>query len=151
MNRILLAASAILVLTFSLVSAQGPEGGRQQSKLGPFMESLQATVEKVTDSLKADEPEFAALLAEVCELEKSAIDAKSESPRMFARMEADDKKLPGLKLDFRIAMQDLVRGLLDLELALAKEDKKAVKKALRELSKIEDAGHGDFRPRRGGR
>lgn len=149
MNRTLLALSLVLLASFPLALAQGPGGG-DGSPLGRYMHDLEETLGKIGDLLEA-EGGLEEALSETLRVQKIVIDCKAEAPSSFARFEDDEKKLKKAKIEYCQLMQELVRALLDMELALVEENPKKAEKALKDALKLESKGHGKFRQRGGGR
>ena len=134
-----------LLLVLLCLALGAPLFSNQDSaeKLGELMGDFQRTTKKLPGMLE-DEPRWDEALAEVCRLQKVAIDAKSEVPSLISGME-DEKKRKKARLQYRAKMQDFVRALLEIETALLKENVKAAKKGLRELDKLKSDGHGKFK------
>ena len=149
MNRILPALALVLAASFPIALAQGPGGGGG-SPLGRYMHDLEETLGKIGELLEA-EGGLEEALSETLRIQKVVIDCKAEAPRMFSRFEDDEKKLKKAKVEYCEMMQELVRALLDMELAIVEESPKKAEKALKTAMKLESKGHGKFRQRGGGR
>ena len=122
----------------------GGGGGRgANTPLSGHMGELERVLKAVNAAIEADEG-LAVQVPEVCKVQKTWVDAKTLTPKMLEEMEPGKKRDKAL-LEFRVQMQDVLRSLLDLELALVQEDGKKTKKALREIAKLESGGHGKFR------
>jgi hypothetical protein len=145
----LLALAAGLLVSFALPrvggapASQGGQGRGPDTELGKFMSDMSGTLKEVGTAL-AEEGDLKQALAEVCRLQKGAIDAKGEVPVQVAEMQQGKKQDKAL-IEFRESMHGLLGGLFQLELALVAEDAKAAGKALRELDKVKSAGHGKFK------
>ncbi len=126
-------------------------GQRQASPLRGHMEALEAGLEQLATALAADgaADQSADLLKRIAELEKVSIDAKGEAPRMLGRLEGAE--LQKAAVSYRAQMQAVTGALFAVELKVAEGDLAGAKKAFAELEKLQQKGHNEFRPRRGGR
>lgn len=127
----------------------GAEGARRQSALRGHMSALESGLEALTKGLEADDAEenVAALIAEVCKLERVSLDAKDELPRSVEALEGGERERA--IVSFRTQMHGLTNALFATELHLLENDVKKAKKSLNEFAKLESKGHGEFK--RGGR
>jgi len=142
MNRTL--PLTLLALLLALAAPLFSQGKGDGSKLSELMGDIQKTTKHLAGVLEEDEPDWDAALAEVCRLQKVAIDAKNEVPGLVSAIE-EEKKQAKARLEYRAKMQDFVRGLLEVETALLEQKAKAAKKALRGLDKLKSDGHGKFK------
>jgi len=149
-----LSILALLPLTLGLLAFALPlqDGGRQggrpeKSPLAKQMEVINGSMRTVGRGWEANgaSPEMLSALADA---EQAVLAAKALVPGMLAAMEDEAKKDEEL-MAFRIEMNALMRGMLDLEDALIAGDNGAVEKSLAALGDLKDAGHQRFKPARG--
>lgn len=134
-------------LPVPFVAAASPLGLAQEGgdDLHDYMEEIEHGLEEVGEALESEEA-MAAALGKVTHLQRVAIDAKDQTPKMVLKMEEGPQR-DRAAIGYRLKMQDMVRGLLDLEAGLARKDAKAAKKAMRDLEALEESGHKEFRKR----
>lgn len=145
----LLSLPLLTVPSFAQEGERPAAGQRQASPLKEEMEKLEEALEAVEAFLA--KPEGDAPLAVVTEAQAEMLKAKARQPRLTERQPEADK--PKFVNDYKVQMNKLVRGLLDLEDALLEKNWKAAKKVLDSLEELKKAGHDKFkgkRQRRGG-
>ena len=156
-TRRLFVAVPLLVLGLGvglgLAAAARPsepaQGGGGKSQLAQYMGELNAAVRSIPKALEEEGGREKAL-AELARIQKVVVDAKAEVPATVASIE-DGKKRAEEAVHFRVEMNALLRGFLDLEDAVLQQDDKAVQKALRKLGETEDEGHSEFKGKGGER
>lgn len=138
---------ALLAPWLLLVAGFVPAAPSQDdSPIARAMGDIQESLKKLEASLD-DEANLAAAWPEVCRLQRVVLDAKDALPSTVTELE-DEKKRDKQTIAFRLEMQGLLRGFLDLEAAVLEGKEKDVKKALRGFEKLKSAGHSEFKPRR---
>ncbi len=132
---------------------QGKFGARRASQEQAGNEVLEAYMEDLQRSLrslqkKLDQAEVREeVIAEVCRLQKVAIDAKGQVPSRIAAKPEEERSAE--RVAYRKQMQEVVRTLLDLEGALLDDDAEAAMEHLRALDESKQRGHDRFKAARG--
>lgn len=128
---------------------QDAPGGREKTQLARYMGEINGAVRSIPKAL-AEEGGRDKALAELARIQKVIIDAKAEVPSTVASI-PDEKKKAEEGTHFRMEMNVLLRGFVDLEDAVLERDEKGIQKALRALGETKDEGHSEFKPKGGDR
>lgn len=151
-SAVLAALLSLPLLTTPSFAQEGERpapGQRQASPLKEEMEKLEEALEAVEAFLA--KPEGDAPLAVVTEAQAEMLKSKARQPRLTERQPEGEKAK--FVSDYKVQMNKLLRGLLDLGDALLEKNWKAAKKVLDSLEELKKAGHDKFkgkRQRRGG-
>jgi len=133
---------ALLTLTFTALSAQPPQQDRETTALGKKMREINGILRQLGKGI-ADESMTQDNAAKILRLQALAVEAKSETPALLAKM-ADDERAEAL-VGYRVQMNVLLAGLIELENAVLKHETKDAEKALRALNEAKAEGHGEYK------
>lgn len=156
---LLVGILSLLVVPFALSAVQAPggdgkgspaaaqgraPGGKEPVGLEGGMKMLQGGLKRMQGALAAND--FAQIAQIAVDMQRGAGAAKTETPWTAEKMADAAQKAEFVK-SFRLAMIDLQRNLLDLEVAALSGKGDDVKKIVEEkLKPMRDAGHEKYNP-----
>lgn len=141
------AAALVFALGFLTQRGLTPSGATASeheevhSALDEQMEVLDKGMKKLRRSLRKDD-ELEASLAIVVEMQKAALDSKSETPPMIDKISEGDRA--SFAIGYRKEMANLVRTLLDMEIALLDGDSDKAQSIYESLKEIKKVGHEHY-------
>ena len=142
LSCVALAASALSVP--STPSAQPPVQERKVTPLGSKMREINGILRSIGKGI-GDESKAAANLEAILRLQTLAVESKKETPTLIGRMEGDERA--EMTVGYRMQMNQLLAGLIELENAVLKGEGKAAEKAMRKLNEAKAEGHGEYKGR----
>ena len=140
MKKTLLTVLFALVAPLAAQDDDKPQGSPIKAEMKKFDKALDAVV----DFLK--EPKGDAPMAEVAAAQVALHQSKLHPPRT-AEEQPEEKRAEFVR-DYRIAINAMIRSVLDLEDALLKKDFKAASKVVEELEAQKKTGHKTYKGRR---
>ena len=109
-------------------------------KLVGYMREIYSSLRGLSKSMKGD---MKGAIDDVCKLQRTVMNAKDQVPVTLAAMEGDERSKGNY--EYRVLMHELLRGLFDVEAALAAGDAEKATQALRAVNKLKNKGHGKFK------
>ena len=145
MKKTLLLASLFAALTTAPIAAQEdakPATPPIKAEMKKFDKALDAVIDFLEDSKKGEEPPMAQVAAA-----QAALQASKQHPPRITGQQPKDKQSEFVR-DYRLAMNKMIRSMLDLEDALLTRDWKAAEKAVDDMVAQKKTGHRTFKGRR---
>lgn len=145
MKKTLLLASLFAALTTAPIAAQEdakPATPPIKAEMKKFDKALDAVIDFLEDGKKGEEPPMAQVAAA-----QAALQASKQHPPRITGQQPKDKQSEFVR-DYRLAMNKMIRSMLDLEDALLTRDWKAAEKAVDDMVAQKKTGHRTFKGRR---
>lgn len=143
MRNTLLAS--LLSLTLPTVALHAQEDAKPQTPpIKAEMKKFDEALDAVIDFL--EKPTDKAPMAEVAAAQAALHESKQHPPRITGQ-QPKDKQAEFVK-NYRLAMNKMIRAMLDLEDALLNKDYKAAEKAVDDMVAQKKTGHRTFKGRR---
>lgn len=143
-NTLLVSLLAITLPTLSLHAQEDakPQTPPIKAEMKKFDKALDEVIDFLEDGKKGEQPPMAQVAAAQAALHES----KQHPPRITGQ-QPKDKQAEFVK-NYRLAMNKMIRSMLDLEDALLNKDYKAAEKAVDEMVAQKKTGHRTFKGRR---
>ena len=145
MRRLLFASLLAFAMPVAAVQAQAdaePQTPPIKAEMKKFDKALDAVIDFLEDGKKGEEPPMAQVTAA-----QAALQASKQHPPRITEQQPKDKQREFVR-DYRIAMNKMIRSMLDLEDALLNGDWKAAEKAVDDMVAQKKTGHRTFKGRR---
>lgn len=137
-------ACALISATLSTSPSQQESLNRpEKTALQKHMGEINHGVRNITKLLRAEDGR-SEILSQVSRIQKIIIDAKSEVPMQVAKIEIEERRRAE-RVHFRLALNNLLRGFLELEDAVLQGEDAAIGAALGALGELKDMGHKRFK------
>jgi hypothetical protein len=135
-------ATLVLASFLGTGSAHTRTQDKQDTKLAVHMKAINQAYRKLRSSLK-DPERNAESLAQVLEIEQNAFAAKGLEPAQLVDVPQAERK--AFLVEYRRTMVGLLKGILDLEVAVLEDKNEAASDLLKEINKMKLAAHKRFR------
>jgi len=144
MRNLLLPSLLFALIPVASLQAQGDErpAAPIKTEMKKFDKALDAVIDFLEDGKSGEKPP----MAEVAAAQAALLASKQHPPRITGQQPKD--KQDEFVRDYRIAMNKMIRSMLDLEDALLQGDRKAAEKAVDDMVAQKKTGHRTFKGRR---
>jgi len=143
MQKTLLLATLFAALTTAPLTAQ-EDAKPQTSPIKAEMKRFDKALDVVIEFL--EKPSAKAPVAEVAAAQSALQESKQHPPRT-AGQQPEDKRAEFVR-SYRLAMNKMIRSMLDLEDALLNKDYEAAQKAVDDMVAQKKTGHRTYKGRR---
>jgi len=144
MRNLLLSSLLFALVPVPSLQAQESEqpAAPIKAEMKKFDKALDAVIDFLEDGKKGEEPPMAQVAAA-----QAALQASKQHPPRITGQQPKDKQSEFVR-DYRLAMNKMIRSMLDLEDALLTRDWKAAEKAVDDMVAQKKTGHRTFKGRR---
>ncbi|MGC6488821.1 MAG: hypothetical protein ACON4Z_14335 [Planctomycetota bacterium] len=141
-----LLISSLFTALVPVAALQAQEDTKPAAPIKAEMKKFDEALDAVIDYLEDGKPGEEAPMAKVTAAQ-AALQASKQHPPRITGQQPKDKQAAFVR-DYRIAMNKMIRSMLDLEDALLQGDKAAALKAVDDMVAQKKTGHRTFKGRR---